>query len=85
MRNLEEIKRIKVVTHCKGSQDYEEYVLKEYLCYKIYNIISPVSFRVRLVRMTYVDTGRKNKVTEGWAFMIEPKHMLAERHGCHWW
>lgn len=75
-----DIKRIKIVTHCKGSKAYSEYVLKEYLCYKMYNIISPVSFRVRLLRMTYVDTGRKNKVSEGWAFMIEPLEMLAERH-----
>jgi len=76
---LEDIERIKIVTHCRGTQAYEEYVLREYLCYKIYNIISPVSFRVRLVRMTYVDTGRKNKVSEGWAFMIEPEQMLARR------
>jgi hypothetical protein len=74
------LKRIKIVTHCRGSEAYEEYVLKEYLCYRIYNLISPVSFRVRLVRMTYVDTGRKNKLTEGWAFMIEPEEMLAERY-----
>jgi hypothetical protein len=78
-KELQDIKRIKIVTHCRGSKAYEEYVLKEYLCYKIYNIISPVSFRVRLVRMTYVDTGRKNKVSEGWAFMIEPEEMLAQR------
>lgn len=76
---FQSIKRIKIVTHCRGSKDYEEYVLREYLCYRIYNIISPVSFRVRLVRMTYVDTGRKSKITEGWAFMIEPEQMLAER------
>lgn len=76
---LKGIDRIKIVTHCKGGHAYEEYVLKEYLCYKIYNIISPVSFRARLVRMTYVDTGRKNKTTEGWAFMIEPQEMLAQR------
>ena len=75
----QDINRIKIVTHCKGSKSYENYVLREYLCYKIYNIISPVSFRVRLVRMTYVDTGRDNKVTEGWAFMIEPEKMLATR------
>jgi hypothetical protein len=74
-----DIKRIKIVTHCKGAEAYEEYVLKEYLCYKIYNIISPVSFRVRLIRMTYLDTGRNNKITEGWAFMIEPESMLAQR------
>jgi hypothetical protein len=77
--HLQDVKKIKVVTNCKGSKAYDEYVLKEYLAYKIYNIISPISFRVRLVRMTYVDTGRKNKVTEGWAFMIEPEEMLAER------
>jgi hypothetical protein len=76
----QDIKGIKIVTHCKGSKSYEEYVLKEYLCYRIYNIISPVSFRARLVRMTYIDTGRDNRVTEGWAFMIEPEEMLAARH-----
>ena len=77
--NLEDTKRMKVVTNCRDSEAFNEYVLKEYLCYKIYNIISPVSFRVRLMKMTYVDTGRKNKKTEGWAFMIEPEEMLAER------
>ena len=78
--NLQDTKRIKVVTNCRGSKTYDDYLLREYLCYKIYNLISPVSFRVRLLRMKYVDTGRKNKVTEGWAFMIEPEDMLAERH-----
>jgi len=71
---------MKIVTNCRDSKAYDEYVLKEYLCYKIYNIISPVSFRVGLLKMKYVDTGRKNKVTEGWAFMIEPEEMVAERH-----
>jgi len=80
-QHLQEVKRIKIVTHCNGSKAYDEYVLKEYLAYKIYNILSPISFRVRLVRMTYVDTGRKNKASEGWAFMIEPEQMLAERLG----
>jgi hypothetical protein len=80
-KHLQDVKRIKIVTHCKGAKAYEEYVLKEFLAYKIYNILSPVSFRVRLLRMTYVDTGRKNKISEAWAFMIEPEDMLAERVG----
>ncbi len=54
--------------------------MKEYLAYKIYNIVSPLSFRVRLIRMRYVDTGRKNKLTQSWAFMIEPEEMMAERN-----
>jgi hypothetical protein len=80
-QHLQDINRVKIVTHCNGSKAYGDYVLKEYLCYKIYNIISPISFRVRLVRMTYVDTGRKSKVSEGWAFMIEPERVLAKRFG----
>ncbi len=79
--HLQDVNRFKVVTNCQGSKTYDEYVLKEYLAYKIYNIISPISFRVRLIRMKYVDTGRKDKVTEGWSFMIEPEEMLAERVG----
>ena len=79
--HLQDVNGFKVVTKCQGSKAYNEYVLKEYLAYKIYNIISPISFRVRLIRMTYLDTGRKNKVTEGWAFLIEPEEMLAERLG----
>jgi len=77
---LQDVKRMKIVTHCRSAKEYKEYVLKEYLAYKIYNILSPVSFRVRLIRMKYVDTGRKNRVTESWAFMIEPEGLLAERH-----
>lgn len=77
--HLQDVKRMKVVTHCNGGRAYSEYVLKEYLAYKIYNLLSPVSFRTRLIHMTYIDTGRKNKVTENWAFMIEPEEMLAER------
>jgi hypothetical protein len=79
-QNLQDTKKIKIVTHCRESNDYQDYLLKEYLTYKIYNLLSPASFRVRLIRMKYVDTGRKGKVTESWAFMIEPEEMLAERN-----
>lgn len=78
---LQEVVKMKVVTHCKESPAYEDYILTEYLAYRIYNILSPLSFRVRLIKMKYVDTGRKDRHTEGWAFMIEPEKMLAERSG----
>ena len=78
---LEGTKKIKIVTHCKDSKQYAQYVIKEYLAYKIYSEISPYSFKVRLIRMKYIDTGRKNKETSSWAFMIEPEEMMAERLG----
>jgi len=78
---LKGTKKIKIVTHCRDSKQYAQYVIKEYLAYKIYNEISPYSLRVRLVNMKYIDTGRKNKETSSWAFMIEPEDMMAERVG----
>jgi len=78
-RQLRDTKKIKLVTHCSNSRSNETYVLKEFLAYRIYNLISPYSFRVRLVRMKYIDTGRKYKEMESWAFLIEPETMLAER------
>jgi hypothetical protein len=78
-RFLENIKKIKLVTHCGGSRAYESYVLREFIAYRIYNLISPYSFRTRLVRMKYIDTGRSNRELESWAFLIEPEEMLAER------
>ncbi len=77
---LQEVKKMKVVTHCKTGDEYEDYVMLEYLAYKIYNLLTPVSFRVRMIKMKYVDTGRKNKVSESWAFLIEPEDMMAERN-----
>ena len=74
--------KIKIVTHCNYNREYISYVLKEYLTYKIYNIISPNSFKVRLLQISYIDTGRKNKIYTTWAFMIEPIQKLAERLNC---
>jgi hypothetical protein len=78
-KHLQNTTKIKLVTHCGGGKSFESYVLKEFLAYKIYNLISPYSFRVRLIRIKYIDTSRKDKVTESWSFLIEPEKMLAER------
>ena len=45
--------KLKLVTPCHDGRDsYQEYVLKEYMGYKIYQQITPMSFRVRLVEIT---------------------------------
>jgi len=75
----ENIKRMKVVTQCMRSHSYKDYLMKEYLAYRIFQLLTPASFRTRLVRITYVDTGRKNKETNTWGFILEPEELLAER------
>ena len=73
------IRRMKVVTRCRNGKSYAGYLLREYLVYKIFNLITPYSYRVRLINLKYVDTGRDNKETQDWAFLIEPDDMMAAR------
>lgn len=78
-KEFQDVKKMKVVTHCRMSQTYQSAIMKEFLTYKIYGIISPYSFRVRLMEIKYIDAGRKNKEYSNWAFIIEPEAMMAER------
>ena len=75
--DLEKIGKIKVVTHCMTGN--EDYLFREYLVYKLYNVLTDTSFRVRLVNMTYINTVRESKPVSTYAFFIEPLDLLAER------
>jgi len=77
---LKGIKKIKVVTHCSKSKSNEIYILKEYLAYKLYNLLTDISFRVRLLNITYVDTGKKERNYQQYGFLIEPVELVAKRH-----
>ncbi len=75
--DMKEIEKVKLVTHCKSGN--EDNLLKEYLIYKLYNVLSDVSFRARLVRIDYINTAKKNKTVNAFGFFIEPVNVLAER------
>ena len=77
---LKGIKKMKLVTHCSPSKTGENYILKEYLAYKIYNTLTDNSFRVRLLDITYIDTGKKAKNYHKYGFLIEPEELVAERN-----
>jgi len=72
--------KIKLVTHCSTTKEYENYILKEYLAYKLYNVLTDVSFRVKLLNIKYVDTGKKKKNYQQYGFLIEPITLLASRN-----
>jgi hypothetical protein len=79
MADLKKIEKVKLVTHCNyGNQDY---LFKEYLIYKLYNVLTDNSFRTRLVNVRYINTNpkKKSKPIQAYAFMIEPLNVLAER------
>lgn len=71
---------MKLVVHCENSNKYEQIVLREYLAYRIFNAITDLSFRVRLLRVTYVDSEEQRKQQTYYAYLIEHKKRLAKRH-----
>jgi hypothetical protein len=75
--DLKKINKLKMVTHCKYGN--EDYLMKEYLIYKLYNVLTDYSFRVRLVRIEYINTYKKSTPVNSYAFFIEPVELLGER------
>ena len=73
--------KIKLVTHCQTSSIYEQVLLREYTAYRILNVMSDASFRVRLLRITYVDADDKKKDDVRYGFVIEHRDRLAKRLG----
>jgi hypothetical protein len=64
-------------THCSNSQ--EELVLREYAAYRIYNLLTPRSFRARLVKATYIDAATKKPITTRHGMFIEDEDDVAKR------
>jgi hypothetical protein len=79
---LSALKKMKLVGGCSGSVRDEELLLKEYLVYKMYNEISIMSFKVRLLHINYKDSKQKVKPYSQYAFLIEDMDDLTARNNC---
>ena len=79
---LSPLKKLKLVGGCGKTDSDEQFALKEYLVYKIYNLFSEMSFRVRLLNVTYADSRGKSKSFTQYAYVIEDVDDLAKRNGC---
>lgn len=67
--------RLKLVTHCQD----EAYIPREYLVYKVYNLLTDLSFRARLARITYSDTANRKQGGTHWGILLEDKADVAKR------
>ena len=78
---LEGQDKLKLVTHCRNRKlYYDQLILREYLAYRILNLLTDKSYRVRLLRLTYVDTERDRSMTRP-GFLIEDDDHVAMRNG----
>ena len=74
--------KLKLVAHCRdGSERYEQGVIREYLTYQILNALTGISYRARLVRVTYLDSENKHDDRVQYAFFIEHKDRMSKRIG----
>ena len=74
-------KSLKIVTHCQSHTLYRSYLLQEYGIYKAFNALTDVSFRARLLNVTYRDSENESfEITEQ-AFFIEAIREVASRNG----
>lgn len=78
---FQHVNRPKLVNFCHDSDQYEQYVLAEFQLYRIYQLLTPSSHRVRLLRMTYRDSASGRQHAQRYAFLIEDPDQMAERLG----
>jgi hypothetical protein len=77
--DLNSLNKIKLVPQCTAGSESEKNVLVEYLIYKMFNVMTDTSFRVRLLTINYVDSENKKKPFTQYGFFIEPLKMVAAR------
>lgn len=71
--------KLKLVTHCRSPAGFQQYVLSEYAAYRLYNVMTPTSFNVRLANIDYVATDGR-PVTSRIGFLIEDGGEVAKRN-----
>jgi hypothetical protein len=70
---------LKLGAHCRDNGTFEQYVLREHAVYRVFNLLTPRSFRSRLAKMTYVDTKNGRTVASRFGHFIEDDDDVARR------
>ena len=73
-------RRLKLVTHCKNAAAFQQYVLLEYSAYRMYNLLTPHSFRVRLANIDYRDDSGRPIISRV-GYFLEDLDDVAARNG----
>ena len=73
-------KSLKLVRPCDSDERSEQYVVKEMLAYHIYNLITPRSFKVRPLAVTYVDSAGRASDGPHFGYLVEDDSELAKRN-----
>lgn len=78
---FEKDKKLKLVMSCLKERDNNDNILKEYIAYKFYEIVSPYHFKTRLLDIDLIEQRRKKEkeyILKG--FFIEDIDELVDRY-----
>jgi len=78
---FEGMRTLKLVTRCKRPIRAADWATLEYGAYRAYNAVTPNSYRVRLLHLTFTDTDPRAPEVRQIAFVIEPEALVEARLG----
>lgn len=68
--------KLKLVMPCVS----DEYVTREWLVYKLYNLVTPYSFKARLVKVKLDDIKNKKNIPPFYGILLEEEKEMAKRN-----
>jgi hypothetical protein len=77
---FEGVRALKVVTHCAHGRRWSQYPVLEFLAYRMFNTVTPHSYAVRPLQVTYLDASGEGG-EQRFAFVIEHTDDMARRNG----
>lgn len=79
--SLRKLGKLKLVAACADDEYSNQLLIREYLVYQLYQLFTPLSFRVRLVRINYEDDVKARFSKPRYAFFMEDVDDMAKRNG----
>jgi len=77
---FEGTKSVKLVLPCHPGKSSMESINKEYVCYQLYHPITDIHLKTRLLDITLIENGKREKTSQVNGFFIEDDDQLAQRH-----
>jgi hypothetical protein len=76
---FEGLDKPKLVNYCRDNDQYEQYMLQEAQLYRIYQLLTPISHRVRVAKLAYVDSASGKSEAVRYGMIVEDPDQLANR------
>jgi hypothetical protein len=76
---FEGVSSLKLGTGCERTDEYDQITLREHLSYQLFNMVTPLSFRARLGKGSYVQEKTERPLAVRYAIFIEHENDVARR------